>query len=466
MKYINIFVAGSKTLDNYRNSLVLWANGKNYKYRKKGNIIQINVYSFKEVGDDQDSYNRSISEDSDITLFLVEGTIGDRTKEELNKAKSSFIDCRRPEIWVFTKRPDHTTSNFLQGALGNNYSIDFETEDDLVNKVNTRIDDYVEKLPKRKNIPFRIWWTVLLLALFTSILGWAIGNYTNFKDESEKKMLLIAGGGSVTNFIESQTDTNFPVLADYRDGYFLHLPTKSAWTMLVEEVISLQDTRRYYPVCISATEATDEDFCSAQITQKMYLDSAVVVSCKLGMDSLAVYIQKDSKFFTAHPECEKSKRISIQLLKNLVMSKEMNVYSTSFESGTRAGYCKVLGIDNFKLNNYLAGQFSELFPISAVSHNNKPYMLLGSQYYQMNAVKNDAIGLTVESSYAKPMMVYFMAYRVSHDIYKIPEETRVFLGKLKLHSLDDYISKDGTIKIKNHSHVIYNESNLIENSEK
>lgn len=476
MKHINIFVAGSKSLKTYRERLVLWSNEKNYAYQKAHKNIQINMYSFKEVGDDQDTYNKVITEGSDIILFLVEGTIGDKTKEELLKAKKAFNRKRRPKIWVFIHDLDNNTMAYIEGAMGREYAMDFDSADDLVNKVSVRMDEYVNHaMPNEYNMQgngikslfLRKRYVAILLFLLCLLVGYGVGRLSpgivTSNQTVEKPKLIIAGGGSVANFIEEQEGTQIPSLADYPGGYFLHLPTKSAWKMLVEEVVSLQDTRRYYPVCISATEATDEDFCSAQISQQMFVDSAIVVSCKLGEDSLAVYVPKDCELLKKHPDCLFTKHISVPLLKEVVESKEMNVFSTSFESGTRAGYCKVLGIENTDLNQYLAGQFSEFSAISAVSKDNKSYLLLASQYYTMKAIKNDAVKLTVQSEYAKPMMVYFMAYRKNQDIYWVPQETLDFLGHLKVHSLDDYVSSDGYIRIKNHEHVIYDESMLLEN---
>lgn len=480
MKQINIFIAGSKTLTNYREKLIIWANGKNYDYRRRGECLQINVYSFKEVGDDQDVYNTVITEMSDIILFVVEGFIGEKTKEELTKAKEEFNQKKRPEIWFFTNHAEANVITYLEGALGRKYSVDFDSAEDLVNKVNIRLDNYVGKIKNSeceahetigKTASPKWWGKVAVICLVFLFAGLGIGKYCGssmcFTEEKmESPMLLIAGGGSVANFIEGQSGTLIPTLADYPNGFFLHLPTKSAWKMLVEEVVSLQDTRRYYPICISAAEATDNDFCSAQISRQMFLDSAIVVSCKLGEDSLAVYTPKGCKFLKDNAECLYTNHISVAQLKHLIESKEMNVFSTSLESGTRAGYCQVLNIDNEKLNEYLAGQFSEYSPVSSVSKDNKPYLLLGSQYYQMNAVRDDVLRLTVDSKFVKPLMIYFMAYRVSHDIYKIPKETIDFIHRLKLNSLDDYISSEGVIKIKNHDHVIYGEGDLLKNHSK
>lgn len=493
MKHINIFVAGAKNLTDYRQRLVLWANHNNYKYRQLKKLVQLNIYSFKEVGDDQDTYNKVITETSDIVLFIIEGQIGEKTKEELIKAKEGFNLNKHPLILVFTNNANASSIAYLEGAMGRKYAIDFDSADDLVNKVNDRIEKYIENIeltvnedstqvieevviPEKDNVSkvsnkkVKTLCITSLIAICMFFAGWFVSQLHHTPQGAisadSNPMLLIAGGGSVANYIEEQPGTAIPKLADYPNGYFVHLPTKSAWKMLVEEVVSLQDARRYYPICISATEARDEDLCSAQISQQMFLDSAIVISAKLGEDSLAVYIQKNSKFFDENPECYLNKNISIDKLKKIILNKEMNIYSTSIESGTRAGYCKALNIENNQLGDYLAGQFSEYSPLSAVSVGNKPYLLLGSKYYGMNAVKNDAVRLTVQSDYVKPMMVYFMAYRVSGDVYNVPQETIKFLTHLNLHTLDNYISSDGNVKIKNHDHVIYDEYNLIENSSK
>lgn len=477
MRHINIFIAGSKTLTAYRDRLILWANGKNYDYRRKNEGLQVNTYSFREVGDDQDVYNTVITEKSDVILFLIEGSIGEKTKEELTKAKESFNQRQQPEIWVFTNQLDSNAMTYLEGALGRKYTVDFESAEELVNKVNVRLDNYIDKtggsVQQRQDTPSaspRGWLRMGLFCVITLLVGLGIGYFSGGTDrrggKDKKAMLLIAGGGSVANFIEEQQGTLIPILADYPDGYFLHLPTKSAWKMLVEEVVSLQDTRRYYPICISAAQATDSDFCSAQISQQMFVDSAIVLSCKLGEDSLAVYAQRGCKFLKEHTECESSRHISVAQLKALLESKEMNVYSTSLESGTRAGYCQVLGMDNDELNAYLAGQFSEHSPISSVSKDNRPYLLLGSQYYQMKAVRDEVLRLTVDAEYVKPMLIYFMAYREQRDLYRIPEEIRAFLRSLEVNSLNDYISSDGTIKLRNYDHVIYDVEDLVKNSSK
>lgn len=291
--------------------------------------------------------------------------------------------------------------------------------------------------------------------------------YTNSK--AKRHILLISGGGSVANFIENRPESKIPSLADYPNGYFLHSPTKSAWMILVEEIISPEDTRRYYPICISAAEATDEDLLGEKITKQIFIEKAIVVSCKFGEDSLAVYAQKGCKFLRENPECKTTGQISVDQLKKLIESKEMNVFSTSYDSGTRAGYCKILGVDNDKFSDYISGLYSEYTSITSVKLGDKPYLLLGSQGYQMLEARDLTMKLTVKCDYVKPMMVYFMAYRVRKNTYKIPEETIDFIHDLNIYSLDDYITSEDTIqtvKIMDDQKLIHNVGNLFPNSSK
>lgn len=473
MKQINIFMAGAKGLHDYRNALVLWANKKNYTYRKDKKNVQLNLCSFSEAGDNQSIYNKLITQSSDIVIFIVEGKLGTKTQRELMLARESLFTNKHPQIWVFTKDPDEKTTTYLEGALGERYAVDFISSEDLVNKVDDRTDDFMRTLTLP---PRHLWhWIVAAASVVAMLIGWYIGHtcapcapVALEPDSSNQKMLLIAGGGSVANFIEERPGSKIPSLADYPNGYYLHFPTKSAWQMLKEEVVSLQDTRRYYPICISATEATAKDFCDGLITEKEYTDKAIIVSCKLGEDSLAVYVKKDCDFLKRHrSNCNKPNHISIKQLKELIESRSMNVYSTSLGSGTRAEYCKILKYSDAQLSDYLAGPFSESSPMSSIPNNKKDYLLLGSQYYGMTAIKGETARLTVESKSAKPMLIYFMAYKKGNEMYYIPNETICLLQELDLTSfINDYVSEDGTVHTRNMHEVIYDTSALLKNEEK
>ena len=188
MRHINIFVAGSKKLMNYREKLVLWANDKNYAYRRRNEDLQINVYSFKEVGDDQDVYNEVITKKSDIIIFLIEKNLGARTKEELEQAKAGFRKRNRPQMWVFTNRADNTTRTYLEGSLGRRYGIDFSSPEELVNGANKRLEDYLKEMEKspesRKKTALRFlkrWGVFTLVLLSVLLVGWRVGKFYSIR---------------------------------------------------------------------------------------------------------------------------------------------------------------------------------------------------------------------------------------------------------------------------------------------
>ena len=110
----------------------------------------------------------------------------------------------------------------------------------------------MEKSPEsRKKTALRFlkrWGVFTLVLLSVLLVGWRVGKFYFDKKivEDAKPKLIIAGGGSVPNFIEERPGSNLDNLEKYEEGYYLHLPTKVAWELLKEEVVSKQGNRRYY----------------------------------------------------------------------------------------------------------------------------------------------------------------------------------------------------------------------------
>ena len=471
MRYIRVFLAGSKKLTSYRERLILWANTKNYAFRKAEENLQINIYSFKEVGDDQDVYNRVITDDTDIIIFLVEGFLGERTKEELMIAKESLNRSNHPEIWVFTNNVEPTAMHYLEGALGRKYTVDFDSSSDLVNKVNVRIDDYIKRFnlhePEEPEVsksqtPSALtsrgnFYKNAAIALLILLVGLGAGLLLRATVFSKPK-LLIAGGGSVANYIEERVNEE-DFLENYPGGYYVHVPTKAAWTMLIDEVVSKQTKRRYYPICISATAANDSDFTKPKMTKSAYTQKGIVVACRLGDDPLYLYIQREHYNSIAN---QKDSTISRDALKNLIFSKKCQIYTTLEGSGTWQTYCDSLDISSETLKKHVRDCFSEdNYNIPSLKDDPAPIVLFGSQYYKMKRA-TELLPAKVEPEILKPLYVYIMAYKKNADndileeyCYWIPDETRDFLRTINYHDLDNYIARDGTIKIVNESLVIY-----------
>lgn len=88
MEKVSIFFAGSTTLSEERNQIKSLANDLNAKYEKKG--VQVIVYTYEYLGENQDSYNHFIAKEADAAIFVLRERINEYTFEEPHKAYQSM----------------------------------------------------------------------------------------------------------------------------------------------------------------------------------------------------------------------------------------------------------------------------------------------------------------------------------------------------------------------------------------
>lgn len=107
---INVFFAGSKALQTERDIFSNVINQLQTKWKDKH--ITIYGYSYQNfehefvINGHQCSYNDFIRRHSDIIFFVLNGSVGGKTKEELDVAIESFKSQRRPIIYVYSKDSD------------------------------------------------------------------------------------------------------------------------------------------------------------------------------------------------------------------------------------------------------------------------------------------------------------------------------------------------------------------------
>ena len=87
MKTLSVFVAGAKNLQPLRLRLKAMANDLNNEYKRNGWDIAVNMVSYENFGDEQNIYNKFITEEADMILFLLEDRIGPKTPAHGRKAK-------------------------------------------------------------------------------------------------------------------------------------------------------------------------------------------------------------------------------------------------------------------------------------------------------------------------------------------------------------------------------------------
>lgn len=447
MKGINIFIAGAKDLKLQRERLKVLATDMNNIFYKQGDEIRLNVTSYENFRNNQCEYNEYICNKADLIIFILDGKIGSYTKEEYllsieNKRKTGY-----PQIVVFLKSYKEVTSEiaYINGLLTNeDYYINYDDENDLCHKVETYIRDYIQTYKRKKSgiidlirkytLNFKLWMTLICIVpiLLLAII---------FNSNNDNPVLLIAGGGSARNYIELYKGIT---LEQYPSSYYVHMPSSNAWLLLTEEVISPQKNPKYYPLCISASTATEDDFLSI-VSKGHFLEEGSVIEYKLGQDTLSVCIKNDPNIIQAlNVNSFTNREISSKELVKLISEHDaLNVFSTSPGSGTRNSYERLFNKENIDLDAFCFNQFSEFSDLPSINKNNLPYILLGSRCYVMNDLKgvvatNGAYYLNVfeevngvKEYICKPINLYFMAYKRNNgnDLY-IPQQTIDFLNSM------------------------------------
>ena len=490
---IRVFIAGSTTLKEERNIFKIIASDLNNEFEHMGIVFKIK--SYESVGNQQEDYNDFIRSKADLIIFVLNGSIGKTTEEEFRIATDSMHKTGYPKILAFYRTligEDTTEKSYLRGILmgcTGQYLSEYETKEDLIEKGKQELRRFVKKhfaeLEQKnaktaetaeENTPEqtcmaesvqgaetcramknRRRYVYAGIAVLFIIAAFFTGIYSHRKVMTNSPALMFVGGGSAANYIE-QNYKNVN-LYDYDNGYYIHMPSGNAWLCLTEEVVSDpgEEQRKFYPICLSASRAKNEDFLRNIATPSDFLKKGIVIGKQIGWDTLAIYIESTSSI--KFPD----KTIIMDSLAAIIdnqKSRNITCFSTSFDSGTRKTYAAKLlevGCELDTTKTQLFSEYSSVPQLRKVEGNS--FLLLGSKYYSS---KNTNITLEGEESVSevkmrryyvmdsagrammKPMYIYFMAYHFSYsedDTYDIPEETMNFLKELNVEVPNSEIKK-------------------------
>lgn len=250
MKTISIFVAGAKNLQHLRLRLKAMANDLNNEFKQKGVNMAVNMLSYENFGDDQQTYNKFIAEEADMVIFLLEDRIGAKTEEEYRIAVKCHEQNGHPEHCVFLKEFDHRTDDIahieeLMSSTSNKYYVNYSNPEDLLAKAKSRISELAMNKKKslmppvsgKKRVKYTAWsFLVLLIALFFAA-RFASGplktSYVYFDFEFPNSMIQ---NGVNDTFLEQQlllTVQEEANAAQDKINYILNdtLPNNSDWTI-------------------------------------------------------------------------------------------------------------------------------------------------------------------------------------------------------------------------------------------
>ena len=461
MRKVHIFIAGAKDLSEQRTKLKALITDINHRNNTLGSPVIFDSSSYETCGNDQLQYNERI-QDADVVIFVLQDRIGKYTEDEYLLAKKLKASKRIPEVVVMLKSYTELTPeiSYINGLMkDDNYYITYNNDDDLILKTKNYLEEYVKHPRPRRLGRFRLpklplKYKLLVVSLLTVLLL-IVGFVGGSIHQSRQKILLIAGGGSAKNFIEKNYGID---LTSYHNSCYVHLPSKNAWQLLVEEVISPMQSKRYCPVCISAQEAMEEDFTKIT-TKEAFLEKGHVVAKKLecnDKDTLVVSIKNDPYIVQLlGQESIDSCWISMDDFLRLVASGDsVNLFATSKDSGTRSAYERAFANAQANMDDWPMTQYSEDTQFAKVNIDDKPYVLLGSQNYIMREVQNEvdnarAFNLRLyrnvdggKQFYTKPMYIYFFIDKDNSW------NGGLYVGKPVLQLLKD-LGCDLTGKVKN-----------------
>lgn len=430
------------------------ANDMNGEFRKKGIDLNINMYSYMNLGDDQKEYDDFIEHKSDIVFFIIEDKLGEKTRNEFMVATEAFKKTGSPKIYVFLKEFQERTPEIeeIEKLVNNNYNsyyVEYSNLEDMAAKVRSRleqdVDEKMNKLnatPEKKIRKYKIWAILSTLMLLAGLIG---AGYHYLFEKVNDVVLLIAGGGSALSCVNHQCE-GIDDISQYDNAICISMPSSMAWTLISTEVLHHHAIKNdkvkmpFFPVCLSAKEATEHDFLKLT-DREQFLKKGSVISVHVGDDRLMVYVKttldhelvnnRDS--ITANELC---------VLINSSLSKGYNIFSTQEGSGTLMTYRELLSPLGIQITTEAMGEylrwFSQTTPSNKIRRDETPYLILGSEFYVNDEVyqEGDCRGLLVvdekHEAIKKPIYLYFAAYYHGEEgnNFWIPTEMVEFLKRI------------------------------------
>lgn len=469
-KQVSIFVAGAKALVNERNALKALSHELNTKYNEDGVDVFVEMKTYEEFKDNQQVYNEYIVNVADIAIFVLDGCIGDKTKDELIKAVEAYKNKQLPEIIVFLKHYDEETSeigqvlDLLETLFGQDYYyVEYSDMDDLKTQTRTRIERIIHPVQHIQGLKKSRWTIVLLSAavlILAGLLGWQTlrekDMVTKADNEpffsSDTPVLLFAGGGSASSFLKEVYGIDIDTV---ENSLFARMPSGNAWTLLTEEIhVMNAGFKKFIPICLSADSANETAFTKRFDDKNVFCQKARVIAFRVGFEPLTIY----AKNGVWPADTISTDELEVLLNKIIKKEKDIDVYRTDNNSGTLRMYKRLCKVDFSGFSEYTEHTDPNILK-------DKPYMVLGSKYFKIEKLSpNSYKPLLIKTPDGKlverPIFIYFNALKTdSEDAERtIPTPVLKFMHNFVKTDSDTIWwndIKDGIIEANEPSQVIY-----------
>ena len=422
MKYIDIFVAGSKTVNEYRDILKIIASELNVENKLKGKKIIVRMCDYRDLGDNQKKYDNYIKRVANVFFVVVDGLFGEVTKTEMTLAADKYGEERQSKIKVFVKgNKDDENANkeiykTINELLGDGqYGVDFPDQKDFKTKAKKYIKQYIDEANKKEkqiSIMRKIFAAMVIVAVM-------IGGFFLHSLMPKDTTLLFAGGGSAKNLINSEYGLE---LSQYtKNSLYVNMPSGNSWQLVKEDLLHKDSPTsfNFKPIAVSAAEANDSVFLPSGYDYEKFCEKGRIISVKIGYDELVVYM--GDSLAKKYPDSTISKQQLSQLIAEQKQTKKLglktvaHVYTTEIASGTYKGYRDVLGIaDLDSVDKILYGSETNLKSVAEAHGGEMKVLLLASEFYKPGGMDNlsmvkKAIVDEEGKAYRKPVYLYFAA---------------------------------------------------------
>lgn len=161
---LEIFIAGSKALEEQRTWVRNVASNLTSEYHRKGKKMNYTIYDYNnfdiffDTNGQQENYNRYIAHQADLVIFILDNRIGDKTITEFEAAYKAYSIKRCPKICIFSKKynkPDANVEAIRKRVTQlNQYYNEYETREQLEIMVDKLLrdcsDPIIDKAYRRK----------------------------------------------------------------------------------------------------------------------------------------------------------------------------------------------------------------------------------------------------------------------------------------------------------------------------
>ncbi|MBR0340563.1 MAG: tetratricopeptide repeat protein [Alistipes sp.] len=152
MEIINIFLAGSTSMESERNLVRTCANKLQADQCAKGRDIAINITTFENFNSAitevkaQELYDEYIHSEADYAMFIFDNSVGGISKHEFDVAYDAFKNNDKPKLYVYFKKSDNYCTEYEEIRQLLIHSSNYFREYNNFTHLSTIISDHLREI--------------------------------------------------------------------------------------------------------------------------------------------------------------------------------------------------------------------------------------------------------------------------------------------------------------------------------